>query len=100
VFQLFGLVVDFVPAVSQVHDQVRLNEPVPPDHGEGKPDALRRQRDGAVRLVEDQALVLELAHHFGDRGIGYAEALCKLGGGDGLVLPFREGIDDLNVVLD
>ena len=40
VFQEFGFVMDLVPAVAQLADEESLDQPVPPDHGQGQPDAV------------------------------------------------------------
>ena len=56
-FEDFGLVVDFVPAVSEFLNQIGLDQPVAPDHGDGGGAAAVGQGDGSVAGVIDQALV-------------------------------------------
>ena len=63
VFKLLGLVVDLIPRVAKLADQVAFKEPVPAHHGQCQCQALCCQVDGGVRLVVHQTLVLELAHH-------------------------------------
>jgi hypothetical protein len=90
VLQQFGFIVDFVPAVTQLLHQVRFDQPVAPDHGQGQAQAGVGQCDGTVRFMVNKALVLELADHLRHRRVGHPQPLGKLRGRDGLVLPFSE----------
>ena len=56
--------------------------------------------DHPLRVMVNKALVLELAHHFGDGRVGHAEPGGQGRRRDGLVLPFRVGINDLDIVFD
>ena len=100
VFQQFGLVVDLIPAVPELLDQERLNQPVPPDHGQGQPDAVGRQGDGAVGLVVTRPWSLSLRTISETEELATPSRWASCGGRDGLVLPLRKGVDDLDVVLD
>ena len=60
VFQDFGLIVDFVPAVAQYVHQERLQEPMPADHGDGVLPAHVGQLDTSVRGVGNQSLAGQL----------------------------------------
>ncbi|MDI2023508.1 hypothetical protein PJL18_04056 [Paenarthrobacter nicotinovorans] len=73
-----GFVVDLVPAVAEFLHQVRLNEAVPANHRKSEAHAFGGQTDGAVGLMVNEALVLELSHHFRHRGIGDPEPQGKL----------------------
>ena len=99
VFEDFGLVVDFVPAVSEFLNQIGLDQPVAPDHGDGGGAAAVGQGDGSVAGVIDQALVREFADRLGHRRGRDAHFLGQELGGNPLVGPLLDSPDDLEVVL-
>ena len=108
VLELFGLVVDFVPAHAHDLDEEQLDEPVPAQHGGGELLAGRRQPDAGVRLVEGEAGFGQRLDHRRRRARHDAERRRQLAHrhqvaiGRGAVAgqPALAGMDRLQVVFD